>query len=288
MTDPAGTPITLDDFTGPTADDGGGEYEQYIGETAPTHDPFADYPVTLDFPSGGAPVVPATVSYSLADNLADRRRNIWSCWGQGVVVGWIGDATHQAECSDHNPDAVGVVHAIDPMVTGSHAAAVVQQCLAHPGDLQYVIHNRVIWSATVGWSPRVYTGSDPHTNHVHISGKHGGAHATSHTCTGYDLGAQDTTPAFNVCESPKPPVPPTPGGHAPGTRALSLAPSRLVGDDVRFVQRFIGAAKAGAVDGTYGPQTASGVRWYQQMRGIAVDGVVGPQTWVQMGVRWVG
>lgn len=196
--------ITLADFTGPTTDAGGGQYEQYIGPFAPTHDPFTDYPPVLS-PPRFPPTIDfsalpmSATSYSLAHNLAARRQKVWDCWGTGVVVGWIGDTAHQAECSDHNPDSTGMVHAIDPMVTGTRAQAVVDEALAHDGDLQYIIHNRVIWSRTVGFAARTYTGSDPHTDHVHLSGKHGSSHSTSHTCTGYDLAAQAVNPTFNIC-----------------------------------------------------------------------------------------
>jgi len=33
------------------------------------------------------------------------------------------------------------------------------------------------------------------------------------------------------------------------------------------------------VDGSYGPQTTSRVRVFQQISGLAVDGITGPQTW---------
>lgn len=62
----------------------------------------------------------------------------------------------------------------------------------------------------------------------------------------------------------------------PGTRWLRTGSA---GSDVKYVQTFIGRSKAGPADGRFGPQTAAGVRWYQQMRGLVVDGVVGPQTW---------
>lgn len=285
-----GTDTVMADFTGPTTDEGGGQYEQYVSADAPTHDPFADYPPSVEGLVARLPV-PMQVSYTLAHNLDVRRQKVWACWGHDVQVGWIGDASHQGECSDHNPDSTGVVHAIDVMATGARAAATVRETLAHPGDLQYVIHNRVIWSASASWAPRAYTGSNPHTDHVHISGKHGGAHSTGHTCTGYDLTAQASTPTFNPCPTPKPPGPrpPVPPPlHAPGTRNLSVTTPVMRGADVVFVQTFIGPAKCGAADGAYGPHTADGVRWYQRMRGIQVDGQVGPQTWGQMGVRWAG
>jgi len=294
MTTPdQGDIITLADFTGPSEDAASGDYTSFISSDPPDFDPFKDYIelVAKDYVPP-AVTVPMAVSYSLAHNMDVRRQNIWGCWGHDVVIGWIGDAAHQAGCSDHNPDSTGVVHAIDPMVTGARAEKIVTEALAHPGDLQYVIHNRVIWSATVGWKPRKYTGSDPHTNHVHLSGKHGSQHSTAHTCTGYDLAAQSSTPVFNVCPPPPKPVPPKPKPpvvtNAPGTRVLVNRQPDLRGPDVVFVQKFIGAKHAGAPDGAYGNQTAQGVRWYQAMRGIHVDGIVGPATWAQMGVKWTG
>lgn len=65
----------------------------------------------------------------------------------------------------------------------------------------------------------------------------------------------------------------------PGTRILSLG---VVGSDVKFVQKFIGSAKVGSVDGKFGPVTERGVRWYQDMRGITVDGIVGAETWSEI------
>ena len=73
--------------------------------------------------------------------------------------------------------------------------------------------------------------------------------------------------------------------HKAGSRTLKLTTPQLRGDDVRYVQRFIGGKHAGTADGIYGPATVAGVRWYQDMRGIAVDGVVGRTTWRHMGVE---
>lgn len=300
------TTFTLDDLTLSAEDSSDGGYEQFIGSDAPDFDPFTDYdggePVMLS-----AAVVPALIemstspvgaAYALAHNMAVRRAKIWACWGTGIVVGWIGDAAHQSGCSDHNIDAAHLVHAIDPMVTGTRAEQIVTASLVHPGDLQYIIHNRVIWSSSTDWKPRKYTGSDPHTNHVHLSGKHGKANSAAHTCTGYDLTAQNSTPVFDLCPTkptpppvkptppqPKPPAP-KPTGHQPGTRELHAANPDMTGDDVLFVQKFIGEKHAGAPDGRFGDGTTSGVRWYQGMRGLHVDGIVGKNTWAQMGVKW--
>lgn len=78
--------------------------------------------------------------------------------------------------------------------------------------------------------------------------------------------------------------------HRPGSRELywNRGGALLEGDDVRFVQRWIGPDRMGNADGEAGPMFDAGVRWYQRMRGITVDGRVGPQTWAQMGIRYTG
>lgn len=95
-------------------------------------------------------------------------------------------------------------------------------------------------------------------------------------------------------ETAKPaPVPPKPAPvkpavkHAPGSRELQYVPGHavLTGDDVAYVQRYIGPAKVGPADGIFGGRTRAGVIWYQQMRKLAADGVVGHNTWAAMGVK---
>lgn len=134
----------------------------------------------------------------LAHNLDNLRRSVWTAW-PGTVVGWIGDAAHQAECSDHNPDGCNVVHAVDVMKAAGteQAGAVVNAAVGRP-DIQYVIHNRTIWSASWGWGPRAYTGSDPHTDHVHVSGKHGNDCWSGATCVGYDGPAAASDRSWNL------------------------------------------------------------------------------------------
>lgn len=76
-----------------------------------------------------------------------------------------------------------------------------------------------------------------------------------------------------------PATPPATNGHAPGTRDLSLVDPRQSGDDVRYVQRFVGERRCGRADGFFGPNTRDGIRWYQRMRGISVTGVCDRSTW---------
>lgn len=105
-----------------------------------------------------------------------------------VSDGSIGDTSHQARPSDHNPNAAGVVRARDithdPLdgCDGNRLAEHVRQLGidGHPalGPGAYVIWNHRIASDSYGWAWRGYYGSNPHTAHVHIS--------VATAATGYD------------------------------------------------------------------------------------------------------
>jgi hypothetical protein len=103
--------------------------------------------------------------------------------------GSVGDAAHQQEVSDHNPDEVGKVpihdadhinevHAIDVDTDLRESdltmEKVVQFLLGRCRSgaekrLRYMIYNRRIWSASSGWVQKAYTGPSPHTEHAHFS-----------------------------------------------------------------------------------------------------------------------
>src|SRR5699024_8337837 len=79
--------------------------------------------------------------------------------------------SHQARKSDHNPDygSGGVVRAIDITKNGID----VNRLLKHTTNdsrVSYVIYNRRIYQHSTGWKP--YYGSNPHTQHVHVSIAH--------------------------------------------------------------------------------------------------------------------
>lgn len=87
--------------------------------------------------------------------------------------GTIGDASHEASASDHNPNAAGVVCAMD--ITHSpqsgfdaHALADRLRVNRHP-DLKYIISNRRICGDWTGWAWWPYSRSNPHSSHVHFS-----------------------------------------------------------------------------------------------------------------------
>ncbi len=92
--------------------------------------------------------------------------------------------------------------------------------------------------------------------------------------------------ASTAAAPPPAPAKPVPG-HPAGSRVLSYTPGKAVlkGEDVAFVQRFIGAAHAGPADGIAGAKFRAAVIWYQRMRGLKADGAVGALTWRAMGIK---
>ena len=93
--------------------------------------------------------------------------------------GWIGDVRHSARPSDHNPDAAGIVRAIDidrdlsgkakPDIMPDLADQI--RLCARGGDkrISYIIFNGKIASHKKKWAWREYTGINPHTKHFHCS-----------------------------------------------------------------------------------------------------------------------
>jgi hypothetical protein len=189
--------------------------------------------------------------------------------------GTIGDAAHQSHASDHNPDRRGVVCAMDLTHDRAHGADMghISERLRthrHPA-LAYLIFGTHITSAQHGWKWAPYHGI-PHSSHLHVS--------VAHSSMG------DARIAWGVLASkplPVPPPHPVPTTGL-GTRYLRLGDS---GSDVAFVQRYLGAARAGNPDGEFGLKTQAGVMSYQALRGLGVDGVVGQKTWESMGISWL-
>jgi len=93
--------------------------------------------------------------------------------------GWIGDLRHQAGVSDHNPDAAGIVRAIDidRDLSGKakpdlmpNLADQIRLC-ARAGDkrISYVIFDGKICSSKKSWAWRPYDGVNKHNHHCHVS-----------------------------------------------------------------------------------------------------------------------
>lgn len=115
------------------------------------------------------------MNYYLAPSLVALRDEVNGRWPNRDKSsdGWIGDTSHQARPSDHNPDwnDGGVVRAIDVDVSGIDRRALLKAVI---GDdrVWYVISHGIIYSRTYGWAARRYTGSNSHHKHAHISIRH--------------------------------------------------------------------------------------------------------------------
>lgn len=204
----------------------------------------------------------------------------------------IGDQSHKSRASDHNPNDAGVVCAMDVREGGGiplkEVAETVRKLIGKHPAVKYVIHDgRIAGTWTDGkWT--AYSGPNAHETHVHVSvgtgrdGKSTGAYDSVQPWgIGKTGGGGSTPPA-------KPKKPKKFGtwyNGQPGTRKLEQWDA---GNDVHFVQKYIGDKRCGVADGYFGPQTKAGVKWYQEMRGIKVDGIVGPVTWRNMGRGYEG
>jgi hypothetical protein len=92
--------------------------------------------------------------------------------------GWIGDASHAATASDHNPNQYGDVCAFDlthDPSNGCNCDAIAESIRLHPQkDLKYLIWNGRIFRAydkpgipAFTWAE--YTGASKHAEHIHTS-----------------------------------------------------------------------------------------------------------------------
>lgn len=169
--------------------------------------------------------------------------------------GTIGDASHQAGTSDHNPGPDGVVTALDitnDPAHGLNSRALAEQLVNDPRT-KYVISNRQIASGSGQSHPqgewRPYTGSNPHDLHMHLSVKDP------------PEGDIDTPWVFTAAHEPGPVTKPSPLARG------------STGEGVKLLQEFL------FVDGHFGPVTETAVKAFQTKQGITADGVVGPYTW---------
>jgi hypothetical protein len=180
--------------------------------------------------------------------------------------GWIGDRRHRLLKSEHNPDSKGCVHAIDIDVDGIDPPVVLATLIRDPRTW-YVIWNRRIYTRSRGFKPRVYRGSNPHTQHMHVSILLNRA-AETNVSPWYRRG-QGT---------PAPVVPRFPGRvlvfkDRPGWKMMR-------GSDVRTWQARMATLRFDIeVDGRYGPQSVQVARAFQRRAKLTVDGIVGPRTW---------
>lgn len=209
--------------------------------------------------------------------------------------GSIGDTSHKAGSSSHNPDKTGnpeyrdgdakdEVRARDfdkdlkdPSVTMED---VVQHLvkLARAGrlpHLRYIIFNKRIWHKSDGFKTRTYTGKNKHEGHMHVNSDFTQA-ADKATGVNYrldELGKKASTPK------------PTGKVYKEGDSGAEV---RKFQDFFRRIfpsYRNYVSVKRGSVisvDGQFGKQTTAWVKEFQERTGLKVDGIVGPNTIAKM------
>lgn len=208
--------------------------------------------------------------------------------------GAVGDTSHAARVSDHNPCRAckgrsrGIVRAIDIDVSpdgnpdADLAAEVLRAAIGSP-LVWYVIHKGKIYSRTHGWQARVYTGA-AHNEHVHVSLN--GANNISGDPGNF------STASWGISKGGKPPA------KDPRPPAVSLAkavnaaryPRKEVAPVVsRRIQRALNARGARlTVDGVYGPRTRAAYSTWQRrlgFRGQDADGIPGLSSLSRLGAN---
>lgn len=242
------------------------------------------------------------MGWTLAPALATLRAEVNARWPNRSKAydGTIGDTAHQARISEHNPDALGVVRAIDLDINGVNVQQLLNAVI-RDDRVHYVIHNRLIYSRTNGWKARNYTGASAHTRHVHISLRN----RTSEKATPATVAAAaaDTSSWFTAIPKPTP-APGVPSTGAAGTR-VSLAglinaartdPAKQGQDTTNYaavvpVERALvaeGLLAAPMADGHYGTATiAAYARWQRSLgyKGKDADGVPGKASLTALGKK---
>lgn len=211
--------------------------------------------------------------------------------------GWIGDAAHAGTKSEHNPDASGVVRALDVTDDPGHglSAEWLAEVLRASRDprILYIISNRRIASSYPAhgypaWAWRPYDGLNAHKSHVHVSVVEG---KPADSVKAWTITADGKAPA-----KPKPvkamtaPAFPLPRGWYFGPKSGPLHSvsgyfQRLTNG--RAGNRYLKAWQARMAergwnitpDGIYGDETAEVARAFQSEKGLTRDGLIGRETW---------
>lgn len=146
--------------------------------------------------------------------------------------------------------------------------------MARRFGINYIIWNRQMWRAYDpgrGWAP--YSGSSPHTDHIHISFTWDGAYQQTSWWTGKAL--LQTRYTGPTSDPTGPATPSTPPLTASGYPLLKRGDT---GKDVMLAQGVLGITK----DGQFGPATETTLKSWQSRRAVKVTGQLDNATWMKM------
>lgn len=230
--------------------------------------------------------------------------------------GSIGDTSHAARASEHNPDRDpdpmprGYVSALDITKDSAEQIEELRKKLIADPRVWYVIHDGTIWSRTYGFKPRKYTGSNPHRVHLHVSLMQTGAGAKGGK---WGLGpvvppkpekqpAKPVEPEKPTVEPEKPTVKPAPEPEKDVVRlprvvsaARGDSEAGWPGDAPNQAKRVeLALVKAGLLeqkyaDGLFGTKTVEAYAAWQRslgFRGVDADGIPGLESLRRLGVKF--
>jgi peptidoglycan hydrolase-like protein with peptidoglycan-binding domain len=140
--------------------------------------------------------------------------------------------------------------------------------MARRFGIMYIIWNKKMWRAYDpgrGWA--AYTGSAPHTDHIHFSFTWDGAYKRTSWWTGRAVTTVDPGP------TPSPTTPPA----APSSIYTVLVQGST-GPEVALAQKVVGVP----ADGIFGPMTLAALKRWQAANRVPVTGKLDAATWARM------
>ena len=200
------------------------------------------------------------MAWHLAPSLVQLRNEVNARWPRRPKGsdGTVGDTSHSARASDHNPNNRGSVNAFDITYPGVDSKAIIAAVSKHPAG-NYVIFNRKIYRRSNGWKAEPYSGASPHTEHLHVS-------------ILQTVAAEQSKAKWLTVAPVRPVRKPLPA--YPGKSAFQV---RDTGEHIKVLQRGVG----NKVTGVMSVADKNKVKSFQRVRPLLwpADGVVGPKTY---------
>lgn len=200
------------------------------------------------------------MAWHLAPSLVQLRNEVNARWPHRPKGsdGTVGDTSHSARASDHNPNNRDSVNAFDITYPGVDPKVIIAAVSKHPAG-NYVIFNRKIYRRSNGWKPEPYSGANPHSTHLHVS-------------ILQSVAAEQSKAKWLSVAPVRPVRKPLP--TYPGKSAFQV---RDTGEHIKVLQRGVG----NRVTGVMSVADKNKVKSFQRVRPLLwpADGVVGPKTY---------